>query len=184
MPFLVDGYNLLHALGLLHQRVGPTGLRKARLALLGMLHGAFGPEASSITVVFDAAHAPPDAVEEDEYQGIHVRFAIHQDEADELIEELIRREAAPRRLIVVSDDRRLQRAARQRQCQVQHCAGFMEDLAHHRPTRRPERETMESKPERLTEEETAYWLHEFAELRDDPDLKELSDPPEWGQIES
>ena len=97
MPFLIDGYNLLHSLGVLHQRVGPTGLRKARLALLGMLHGAFGANAFSITVVFDAAHAPPDAVEHEEHDGIHVWFAIHQREADELIEELIRREAAPRR---------------------------------------------------------------------------------------
>ena len=57
--FLIDGYNLLHAMGVLHGRVGPTGLQKARLRLLGLLHGAHGEASSAVTVVFDAAHAPP-----------------------------------------------------------------------------------------------------------------------------
>ena len=33
--YLIDGYNLLHAMGVLQGRVGPLGLEKARLRLLG-----------------------------------------------------------------------------------------------------------------------------------------------------
>ena len=58
MKYLVDGYNLLHALGLLQARAGPAGLHKARLGLLGLLHRALGAESSSVTVIFDANQAP------------------------------------------------------------------------------------------------------------------------------
>ena len=42
--------------------------------------------------------------------GIHVRFAVDEGEADALLEDLIRRAATPRKLILVSDDHRIQRA--------------------------------------------------------------------------
>ena len=58
MHYLIDGYNLLHALGRLQTR---TGLEKARLRLLSRLHTAFGNESVHVTVVFDAAHPPPGA---------------------------------------------------------------------------------------------------------------------------
>src|SRR5205809_7364029 len=121
MRYLIDGYNLLYAMGVLRNRAGPTGLQKARRGLLGLLRGAYGEEAAEVTVVFDAAGAPPGAAEEEHYQGIHVRYAIHQDQADDLIEALIRHHSAPRQLTVVSDDHRIQQAARRRQCTVQGC---------------------------------------------------------------
>src|SRR5262245_54622478 len=62
MFFLIDGYNLLHAMGVLHGRVGPTGLEKARGRLLGLLRGAYAEqEHDHVTVIFDAAKAPPGA---------------------------------------------------------------------------------------------------------------------------
>src|SRR5258708_7083624 len=102
MRYLIDGYNLLHAMGMIHGRAGPQGLEKARLRLLGLLHGTFGDQTSTVTVVFDAAGAPPGAKDQHDFQGIHVHFAVHQKEADELIEDLIRHDAAPRQLTVVS----------------------------------------------------------------------------------
>ena len=48
------------------------------------------------------------------HRGLTVRFAVRYEEADRLIEELIRADSAPRRLVVVSSDHRLQRAARRR----------------------------------------------------------------------
>src|SRR5690349_19449608 len=69
MRYLIDGYNLLHAMGLLHGKAGPHGLEKARLALLGHLCGCHRENVSAVTVVFDASGAPPGAVPEDEYQG-------------------------------------------------------------------------------------------------------------------
>jgi predicted RNA-binding protein with PIN domain len=179
MSFLIDGYNLLHAMGLLRGRVGPTGLEKARLGLLGLLRAVYGEEATAVTVVFDAANAPPDAPAEEEYQGIHVRFAVKQEQADDLIETLIRHDSAPRRLTVVSDDHRIRDAAEHRHCKVSGCGEYLEWLERHRRERRRAAPEANPKPEFLSEEETQHWLREFASLQDDPGLKELSDPPEF-----
>ena len=84
--YLIDGYNLLYAMGvLLHGRTGSPGLENARLRLLDMLHAAHGDESNQVTVVFDAAKAPLRALAEHDYQGLHVRFAVAEKEADALI---------------------------------------------------------------------------------------------------
>ena len=95
MPYLIDGYNLLHAMGALHGRAGPRGLEKARRRLLGLLGGAFADAAAAITVVFDASGSVHAGDEKQEYQGIHVLFAVHYPQADDLIEELIQHDSAP-----------------------------------------------------------------------------------------
>src|SRR4051812_9911239 len=106
MHYLIDGYNLLHHVGLLSGRVGPTRLAKARLALLGHLSDRLGSEAANVTVVFDALRAPPRAADTLEHRGIRVFFPRYE-EADDLIERLIRRASVPKLLPVVSNDRRI-----------------------------------------------------------------------------
>jgi predicted RNA-binding protein with PIN domain len=179
MHYVIDGYNLLHKMGVLHGRVGPTGLRRARQALLGLLHAVHGRESAAVTVVFDAAHAPAGLDEEQDYHGIHVHFAVHHEQADDLIEALIRHDPGPRQLTVVSDDHRLQQAAHRRHCIAWGCAEYMDWLEQHRHARRPLSLEPAPKPERLSPEEMQHWLREFADLQNDPNVKELSDPPEW-----
>lgn len=180
MPYLIDGYNLLYAMGVLHGRVGPGGLEKARRALLGLLHGTYGPQSSVITVVFDAAQAPRGAEEEEDYHGIRVRFAVHQEAADDLIELLIRHDASPRQLTVVSDDHRLQQAARHRHCVVVGCLEFLDELDRWRRRRRDPSETAPEKQDRVSQEELGRWLREFGDLDNDPDMKELFHPYDFG----
>src|SRR4051794_6738903 len=110
--YLIDGYNLLHGLGLISRRAGPKGLEKARARLLEYLGEVCGGKDVGVTVVFDAAGARPGVAAEHDYFGIRVVFAVGHDEADDLIELLIERESSPRSLTVVSDDHRLQQAAR------------------------------------------------------------------------
>jgi hypothetical protein len=178
MLYLIDGYNLLFAMGvLLPGRTGPALLEKARSRLLELLRGAHGAAPASVTVVFDAKHAPRGAPAEFDYEGIHVSFAVHDDEADDLIEQLIRRAATPRKLTVVSDDHRIQQAARRRHCIVQGCGAYMDWLYgwRHPPPDRPPEES--AKPASVSGEEAQRWLREFADLADDPALKELFEPP-------
>ncbi len=174
--YLIDGYNLLHAMGVLSGRVGPNGLEKARARLLGLLAGGFGDDSRSVTVVFDAANAPRGAAEALEFRGIHVRFAVRQDEADDLIEELVRRDSAPRRITVVSDDHRLHRAARRRACKVQGCDEFLAWLDGHRRQRTRQGPGAPEEEARKPGCDTQRWLAEFADLADDPDFRELSEP--------
>lgn len=173
MRYLIDGYNLLHAMGLLSGKVGPHGLEKARLALLGRLCGDHSDAPDAVTVVFDASRAPPGAVEEEDYNGIHIRYALESD-ADEVIETLIRREATPRQLTIVSDDHRLQRAGRRRHCPVRGCLDYLEEMEQRR--RNPAPPEAFVKPERVSGAETQHWLHEFADLVNDPTWREELGP--------
>ena len=61
MPFVIDGYNLLHAMGLLGGPVGPHRLAKARAGLLGLV-AAVHADSDPATIVFDARRAPARAL--------------------------------------------------------------------------------------------------------------------------
>ena len=174
MPFLIDGYNLLHAMGLLHGRAGPHGLAKARAALLGLLTVAHGDAAGEVTVVFDARHAPA-GVGDTEYRGsVRVEFA-QREEADDRIEWLIAHDAAPKRLVVVSDDHRLQQAARHRSCISWKCADYLDWLDRQRRERRRALRPEPDKPEAVSPAEAQRWLDAFASLKDDPAFREVFD---------
>jgi uncharacterized protein len=182
MQYLIDGYNLLYAIGLLHQRSRPEELKRARLRLLALLHQRFGDQSSQLTIVFDSPRQPESKPTEFEHEGIHVRFAVEGGTADDLIESIISHCASPGLLSVVSDDRRIQHAAERKGCVVETCSEFLDELAHDaasRPraaaARRSEQATGRSAGKR------EYWLGVFADLENDPGLKELSAPAEWFQ---
>jgi hypothetical protein len=162
MRYLVDGYNLLHATGHLGGKVGPHGLERARRALLGRLV-ILAKAGDDVTVVFDARRAPAAVEPEQVHQGVHVRYALDR-EADDLIEELIRRDSAPRSLTVVSDDRRLKDAARRRRCATQGCLDFY-DKADKAP--RPSlSEQAPERPQALSEHDVRAWLEAFGASND------------------
>src|SRR6266852_850781 len=107
MRYLIDGYNLLHAMGLLRPKnTAPKALENARFDLLDRLCAFFGDGASNLTVIFDAERVPRRGQAALDYRGLHVQFALRQ-EADDLIEALIQSEASPKTLTVVSDDHRI-----------------------------------------------------------------------------
>jgi predicted RNA-binding protein with PIN domain len=177
MRFLIDGYNLLHAMGVLHGRLGPSGLGRARLRLLALLRNTYGPAAATVTVVFDAADPPPDLPAEQHHHGIQVLFAVSQDEADDLLELLIRKASTPKNVTVVSDDRRVQQAARRRKCLAMRCHDFLDSLARERRPQGNSAVDPPVKPSAPSINETDQWLTEFAELGEDPKWKELFEPP-------
>lgn len=59
--------------------------------------------------------------------GITVLFAIGE-QADDLIERLIKSHAAPKKLTVVSDDHRIQQAGRRRGCPIAGCSAYLDQL--------------------------------------------------------
>jgi hypothetical protein len=177
MQYLIDGYNLLYAVGLLNERAGPNALHWARQRLLGLLHAALGDHSGAATVVFDSGPQAPDFPREQEIQGIHVRFSEHPDKADDLIAQLIRRSSTPRDLTVVSDDHEVQRAARRRHCPVAGCVDFMAGLG--RLRRAPERPDTGQKPARLSDAELKEWLAEFGDLDASPEMQELVEPHDF-----
>ncbi len=163
MPLLIDGYNLLHASGIMGRGVGPGGLERSRLAMLNFLAASLDPgELPRTTVVFDAHDAPRGLPRVVRHRGITVHFAAKYESADELIEELIRTESAPRRLVVVSGDRRIQRAARRRRAKaVASDAWYAELVQARRQRAQAGAETPDRPPVPLLEEDVNYWIDQF-----------------------
>jgi uncharacterized protein len=165
MSLIIDGYNLMHAAGLLGRRHGPGVLEKARLALLNVLAESLDPaEVPRTTVVFDAKHAPAGVESMHVHHGLTVRFAAEHEEADELIEELIRTDSAPRRLTVVSSDHRVQTAARRRRAAAVASEEWFEALLLARRRRKQTPPPKEAKRDSaMPESEVDFWLREFGE---------------------
>lgn len=170
MHYLIDGYNLLHHAGrLLAKR--SANLEAARLDLLRLLHGRFGKEPVKVTAVFDARHAPANVPQQEDYFGIEVRFTRFE-EADDLIEAIIRKVATPAQLTIVSNDRRIKEAARRRRCPVMECVEFWETLLH-RPRDEMKPAAPDSERPAMTRGEVDAWVREFGGLEDDPGYREL-----------
>lgn len=187
MKLLIDGYNLLHASGILGSGKGPGGLERSRTALLNFLAESLDARQLTVTtVVFDAREAPPGLPRSLVHRGIQVRFAERDGDADEMIERLIRADSAPRRLIVVSSDHRLHRAARRRKAQPVDSDVWYAEVLRKRIARE-RRKSGEGKPgDALSEVEVRYWLKRFGldEPADEASVKRLPEspfPPGYGE---
>src|SRR5690606_3322167 len=87
---IIDGYNLLHAVGLGRARYGPGQLEKQRQRLLAFLaEHVSAIQRLRTTVVFDARDAPPGLARHAVHAEMEIVFARPGEEADPLIEELI-----------------------------------------------------------------------------------------------
>ena len=121
MAIIIDGYNLLHASGVMPQGNGPHTFARAREALIRFLAASLtDEERSRTTIVFDAREAPFNQPRTLDHEGMAIRFAPREIDADTLIEELIQADTSPKRLTVVSSDHRIQNAARRRRARDRH----------------------------------------------------------------
>lgn len=111
---LIDGYNLLHATPIFGEGALAGTLQGSREALLRFLADRL-PAGQRVrtTIVFDAAEAPPGLPATSSFEGIAVHYARDYPDADAMIEALLDKRQHRKGLLVVSSDRRVQRAARQ-----------------------------------------------------------------------
>jgi uncharacterized protein len=172
--YVVDGYNLLFHLGFLERRGSAGALARARERLLQHIHDALARGGAAVTVVFDAARNRKSPLPQ-QWRGIEVRYSGGGDFADDVIEAMIAASPQPQELVVVSNDHRIQEAARRRCAQPWSCDQFLDHLE--TPVASP-RLTRAEQPERPmpSPEEVRRWLEEFGDLADDPAFREVFDP--------
>jgi hypothetical protein len=165
MTLLIDGYNLMHAAGVVAGGAGPGGLERSRLALLNFIAESVPSETLAVTtVVFDAAGAPPGLPSTLSHRGLVVRFAAGYEDADALIEELVLADSAPRRLLVVSSDHRLHRAARRRRAKAIDSDRWYAAMLRRRKRPPPARDSDALKTAApLSEGEVEFWLARFGD---------------------
>jgi len=167
VTYLIDGYNLLHAVGLANRSLPAKGLERARTRLLDWLADAIRGRGELLRVVFDAQNSPA-ASDESDHRGVRVRFAFRRT-ADELIAELVRAEPHPARLAVVSNDTQVQDAGRRRGCGVLSCQEFVDRMiqapvahAPGSPARAAGSPPTEKPEQDATANELAAWLEVFS----------------------
>lgn len=182
MRYLIDGYNLMFAGGLLGKKFGPDGFRKVRTRFLNDLAATLGPvEAAQTVVIFDASESPGDVPKRATHKGIGVVFAVDDENADARIELLIAEHSAPKGLTVVSSDRRIRQAATRRRATSVSADDFWVTLdalkRKPRVVEAPAPVAASAGPV-LTEAESAFWQNEFAGLDALPEtLQALGDGP-------
>jgi predicted RNA-binding protein with PIN domain len=173
--FLIDGYNLLHALGMIQRKAGPGGLEAARTRLLDFLAASFGEAAHHVTIVFDAQHAPRGVARMQTHRGLQVQFAPSKQSADDAIEDAIEDTTMPKSMVVISNDMRLQNAARRRGARFwshHELLDYFEKLA---ADSKSDDAYVEKRDGTMSPEEIKEWLKEFQSIEEDDDLREFFD---------
>lgn len=156
MPIIVDGYNLFHTVKKTAEEFESLLEKQLCLILSAYLEriNDYG------WIIFDGT-GPADKTSFEDLAGLEVFFAGPETDADTIIEEEIIASTAPKRLWVVSNDRRLRSAARKRKAVSVRCETFWKEIMK-QLTR-----TVKTSPEPkqkfhgLTEAETDWWLDFF-----------------------
>jgi hypothetical protein len=121
MPLLIDGHNLIGQM---------PGLRlddpDDEQKLVRLLRGYLARVRKKGTVVFDRGQLTGQRGMSNSI--LAVRFARAPHTADDVIEELVRAERNPRGLTVISSDRSVQAAARERGASTRDAAAFAREL--------------------------------------------------------
>jgi len=162
MSLIIDGYNLLHASGVMPSGQGPHTFERAREALLRFLAASLtDEERAQTTIVFDAREAPYNKPRTLDHEGMAIRFAPRDIDADTLIEELIKADHAPKRLTVVSSDHRIQNAARRRRATAVDSDVWTRELIRRRQENRGAVPPASKPQGSLPPSEVARWIEEF-----------------------
>jgi len=186
---IIDGYNLMHAVGYAREKFGVGGLERSRNRLLRFLANRLElDERRRTTIVFDARTVPFEGVREQTIEEMTVVFNQAGSDADTLIEELILEHSAPKQLEVVSGDRRLQKAIKRRKgiaVESEDFARLLRDRASIVPgspqdvDEKTEADVVSDRGS-PSESDTEFWLKVFGDVDtgSPPEVTRTEPPPE------
>jgi predicted RNA-binding protein with PIN domain len=153
---IIDGDNLLWALRqTLEEREITTELEMCRV-----LSRYFALTGEPGQVVFDGA-GPADHSAFDAIANPEILFAGFHRDADSVIEEKLKANTSPRRVTVVSSDRRLRKAAALRKAAGIKSEDFWELVRKELGRKKPRKQEPQEKREGLSESETEQWMDLF-----------------------
>ena len=156
MPFIIDGYNLMHSIGNLDEDWETVG--DVRLChIVGRYLKLTGEKGE---IVFDGT-GPPEKSRFENISGLEVIFSGLSSDADTVIENKIGASSAPKGLTVVSSDRRLRKAARVRKAKREKSEEFWDKVTRRLSRRKKRIKEPSAKRLGLTESETEQWLKYF-----------------------
>ena len=153
--FIIDGHNLLHTV---LKAEGDSEV-VSDIMLCRIVGKYLRQTGRRGEIIFDGT-GPPDKDVFDRMGGVEVLFAGRGTDADTVIEDKIKANTAPKRLTIVSSDRRLRKAARTRKAAAVKSEDFWNNVQKHLSRKRHAREPAE-KRRGLSESETDLWLEFF-----------------------
>jgi predicted RNA-binding protein with PIN domain len=156
MPVIIDGTNLLWAL----HEAGDEREITTEIELCGVLGRYFTLKGEDAELIFDGA-GPSDQSAFERGGRLTVIFSGFRTDTDTVIEDKIKASTAPKRLTVVSSDRRLRKAATARKAIAVKSEQFWAQVLTELRQRQPERKEPEEKQDGLTDGETEQWMDFF-----------------------
>jgi predicted RNA-binding protein with PIN domain len=155
MPVIIDGHNLLHAIQKSHEEFESI----TAVGLCQIINKYLKSNNECGEIVFDGT-GPRDKTGFDNRSNLEVVFAGLSSDADTVIENKIKVNTAPKRLTVVSSDRRVRSAAKARMATSFKSLFFWEKIQKWSMRKRAFKEP-QAKKNGLTESETKKWLEFF-----------------------
>ncbi len=152
---IIDGNNLLHSIVKLSDEA--ESINDVQLCwIISRYLRAIRKQGE---IIFDGT-GPRDKSQFDNIANLEVLFAGLGSDADTVIENKIKASSAPKRLSIVSSDRRLRDAARARRATAVKSEIFWDNLQKQLKRKKPVKEP-EAKRVGLSESETKQWLEFF-----------------------
>ena len=152
---IIDGHNLLHSIVNISEEA--ESINDVQLCWIVSKYLKMIREKGEI--IFDGT-GPRDKSQFDNIANLEVLFAGLGSDADTVIENKIKASTAPKRLTVVSSDRRLRDSARKRRATAVKSEIFWNNLQKQLKRKKPVKEP-EAKRVGLSESETKQWLDFF-----------------------
>ena len=153
--FIIDGHNLLHSIHKEDPHSGPV----SDVQLCWIVGRYLKQIGQSGAIIFDGT-GPRDKGGLDNISNLEVFFAGLGSDADTVIEDKIKVNTAPKRLTVVSSDRRLRDAARARKATAVKSELFWNNLRRQLSRKEAFKEPT-AKRRGISEGETKQWLKFF-----------------------
>lgn len=155
MPFLIDGYNLVRMVEGLNPEYPPL----TDIEICRMVSRFMAIKKEKAQIIFDGI-GPPEKTAFFNLRYVKVIFSGQTTEADTVIEEKIQASTAPKRLTIVSSDRRVINAAKSRKATSLKSFEFWLELLKVLSKKKKIKEPIQ-KLKGLTESETAHWMRIF-----------------------
>jgi len=153
--FIIDGHNLLWSI----RKINESSESTSDVQLCRVIGRYLKLIDEKGEVVFDGT-GPRDKGGFDNISNLEVFFAGLRSDADTVIEDKIKANTAPKRLTIVSSDRRLRDAARKRKATVVKSQVFWNNVQKQLSRKNKVKEPL-AKREGLSESETEQWLKIF-----------------------
>ena len=155
MTVVIDGHNLLHAIQKSHEEFESI----TAVGLCQIINKYLKSNNERGEIVFDGT-GPRDKTGFDNRSNLEVIFAGIGSDADTVVENKIKANTAPKKLTIVSSDRRVRSAAKARRAKSLKSLSFWEKIQKW-STRKKAFKEPQAKKNGLTESETKKWLEFF-----------------------